>query len=496
MNTSRHSAFFPGSGLRRSRRFVRSAAGVLAFSSIAATLVGCAGSSGRSDSRADRHRAGGTSALLLVLADADLPPESFVGRVLAPVDQGATDLLTVVQLPLREPRTPFASVAVPNAVQGPPMSIAATPDGRFAFVTETRAPRRPTDTTIADLQPGARLTSVDLTNPGSPRVIEVLELPGAPMAVAVHPDGVTLAVACAAPSPGLVILRHNDGRFDTDPIIFDVVATSARADGPAAPPTCVDWHPSGRYLAITIPQSDTAAFYEFNPSPTDPVTGTPLPGPAIAPWGDPVRVGGFPYAGAFTPDGRHFITTDLRWNTADPDFLRNAPSGSLTVVQLAGEASSLGMPRSSAQHRVAATVTTAPSPEGIAVSRDGSLVAVACLGDVLTAPIDSRINPRPDSDAPAGGVVHLYRFDHRTGALLLADTRVIDGAGSAADFGPDNNELFIAAYRSLDHTATGPELMILEIRPDFLGRPRFAPGVIGLGVPMPPHTLRVVPVGR
>jgi hypothetical protein len=71
---------------------------------------------------------------------------------------------------------------------------------------------------------------------------------------------------------------------------------SGEAAGPRGGVTAsnVHWHPSGRYLAVSLHTQNRVAFFERMED-----AGVP----ELCPWGAPVAVGGDPFVGRFTPDG-------------------------------------------------------------------------------------------------------------------------------------------------------------------------------------------------
>jgi hypothetical protein len=160
----------------------------------------------------------------------------------------------------------------------------------------------------------------------------------------------------------------------------------------------VHWHPSGRFLAVNITSQHRIAFFEVTE-----VDGRPK----LRPWGNIVEVGRDPFVGRFTPDGRFYITSDwgrdLQATTLEGRILRT-PSG-ISVIRLADH----GGDSASARHARIATATTDASAEGLAISRDGRLIATINMRDTAFP----ATSPRFQREA----TVTLLTFDPETGAV-------------------------------------------------------------------------------
>jgi hypothetical protein len=200
--------------------------------------------------------------------------------------------------------------------------------------------------------------------------------------------------------------------------------------------TNVHWHPSGRFLAVNINSQDSVAFFEVVEA------GDGL---ALSPWGNVVETGRDPMVGRFTPDGRFYITSDwgrdLEATTLDGRIPRK-PSG-LSVVRFADAATQSGGPR----HERVATATTDRSAEGLAVSRDGRLIATVNMRD--TAFLGS---PRHEREA----TVTLLTLDPENGAVEKIADYPFEGVlpeGGTFDLAGDH---FLATVFH-GHEGAGPE---------------------------------------
>ncbi|HYE03281.1 MAG TPA: hypothetical protein VD963_08595, partial [Phycisphaerales bacterium] len=370
---------------------------------------------------------------ILSLGDADMNATSFVTGELGPIDPEVGDHLTILPLPIARPPSPeaerwqsgYAQVPASNSAMGAPMQIAVSADGTRAFVTETYGPAPQGALKLDDLPPGRTLTVIDLSDPAMPRVVETVDLVVQPASISLHPAGDLLAVATKSPNEQIVLVPVAAGGDDQpagQPMAWPLVGLD---DSEAAASTAV-WSPSGDVLAVTLPQRDEVMFYEFRREAPLAEGGV---GMGLAPIGGPVRVGKFPFSGLWTPDGNHFITTDLQWGPDVENFIVAASEGTLSVIRVArpagddsgadGEGGSDGMfqPVGPA-HEVVSTVTVGVNPEGLAISPDGRYV--------VTANLRHSFLPEEDERLTRGGSVSLLRLD-RDGRLEPVGEYDLDG---------------------------------------------------------------------
>jgi hypothetical protein len=200
--------------------------------------------------------------------------------------------------------------------------------------------------------------------------------------------------------------------------------------------TNVQWHPSGRILAVNVNTQNRVAFLTVTHGPD---------GPTLAPWGDPVTVGADPFVGRFTPDGRHYVTAN--WGrdftaTTLEGRLPTRPS-TLSVIRLADPDAS-GAPR----HAVVTTADSGPSSEGLAISPDGRLLATINMGTTALAPGTPRFRREAS--------VSLLALDPQSGALRKLSDTPFDGVlpeGGAFDL--DGGHFVATVFEG--HAGTGPE---------------------------------------
>lgn len=307
---------------------------------------------------------------LVAVSDADMVASAYVDGQLGSIE--GQDTLSVLSLGDGLRRTPLGTVMASNSVAGPPSAVATTPDGRFAVVVETFAPRPQGKQTFADLKPGTKLTLIDISTPSSPTTVQSIDIGTRPTSVAISPDGSLVAVA----------FHPADGRqLALVPLRNDRLGKPTYVGLPGIPKHLetphVDWHPSGRYLAATVFGRNEVAFFAIDRSAAR---------PSIRAWGKPVQVGKYPMMGRFTPDGRHFVNVNLYWGDDVEGFWITAPRGDVTVTRFDGRQDA-----SDPKHSVVSRAETGVSPEGMSISADGRRIVTANLERSYLPYADPRI---------------------------------------------------------------------------------------------------------
>jgi len=347
---------------------------------------------------------------LLILSDTTMPASGFVDGKLVPgprdrIDQA--DTLSVLSLPVRLLGAPQKAIAIAeveasNSVVGPPFQVVASPDGRFAYVLETR--QNPPDgveevpNVFQGLSSESHVTVVDISDRARPKVVERVPVGTHTHTIDIRSDGRMLAVNSYEPGRHIILRRINeDGTIGREAATFAVEINGA----PLRRPGRVQWHPSGEFLALTLAFEDEVRFYRVKDE-ANAVT--------IRQWGQAVKVGDFPDEGSFSPDGSHFVTTDLQWGDRPPPNYLNPPRGTLTVVRFDAE---------NGQHVATSQATVSISPEGIAFSPDGRYV--------VTASLTRSFFPWDDERLTMGGALDLLTLDTKTGKLTHIETQPLQG---------------------------------------------------------------------
>lgn len=381
------------------------------------------------------------------ISDGDYLASTYADTILSPPEAGYRDMLTV--LSIERGKVTQRALPVSNSVTAAPEIMELAPDGRTAFVTERLGERPAGGMKVADLPPGNRLFAIDLADDDDLRLADTAEVGSNPEALAVSPDGRRIAIVSNSPRASLLhIVAFADGVFG-EVQHFDLaeIGVTGTADAPRGGVTAtnVQWHPSGRYLAVNITTQNRVAFIELIHE-----SGKL----AAELWGNVVDVGKDPFVGRFTPDGRHYLTSN--WGR---DFnakslegrVPEAPS-TLSVIRLAQQGAT------TARHEVAMTHETGISAEGIAVSPSGMLVATINMQDTNFPPQ----SPRYKREAS----VSLLTFDPESSRLEKVGDYVFEGVlPEGGSFTPTGSHLLVTVFEGHKGATsrTGPGLEVFRV---------------------------------
>lgn len=378
---------------------------------------------------------------LAVIADGDFAAQTYATGRLAPAESGWRDTLAIWTR--RGGALVRSQLEVSNSVTAAPEILALAPDGATAFVVERLGSRSGDARRASDLPAGHRLFAIDLGEPRAPRIAATLEVGPLPEALAVSADGRRIAVVANAPDDSLLsIARYERGRFH-DPQRFTLreLGIAGSGAGPRAGVTAtnVQWHPSGRYLAVNLNTLNQVAFFQVDEAADGKL--------ALRAWGEPVAVGADPFVGRFTPDGRYYLTADWGRDFSATTLDGRVPArpSSISVIRLADGAG--------ARHACVSRAYTDESSEGLAVSPDGGLVAT----------VNMRGTPFPP-DSPRfarTATVSLLTLDRASGALLKVADYAFEGVlPEGASFDASGKFLLVAVFQ---YHADGPAGGGLEV---------------------------------
>lgn len=385
---------------------------------------------------------------IVTISDGDYVAATYADGVLAPAEAGHRDLLSTVRV--RGGEIEVRHVEVSNSVTAAPEVLALTPGGGTAFVTERLRPRRAGDSRSHQLPPGDRLFAVAIPDAGAPTVADTVTIAPSPEALAVSPDGTSIAVVSNTAEAALLQLVPWRGAGFGEPVRYDLAALgiTGTADAPRGGvlATNVQWHPSGRALAVNITSQNRVAFFG--------VDGSPAGGTTLRPWGAPVPTGADPFVGRFTPDGRHYVTSDWGRNLNTTDLAERIPAtrSKVGVIRL-GE---LG---TTAEHRVTASAESDKSAEGLAISPDGRYIATVNMrGTAL--PADSANHDETAS-------VSLLRLDPDTGSLTKIGDYPLDGVlPEGGAFDPSGQYFLATVFQGRDSDGPGSGVQVFRVGPD------------------------------
>jgi DNA-binding beta-propeller fold protein YncE len=329
--------------------------------------------------------AGGAHAQLV--ASANDNKIVLVNGVPTVVQRPQPDTVALIDLRARPPVL-IGHVEVKTSVVGPPLSVAITPDESLMLVT---AAMRIDAADPARLAPDNKLSVVDL-KARPPAVIAELEAGAGAAGVSITRDGRLALVANR--NEGTVSVFRIQGRAVKK---IGTVAVGKPESGVAH----VAIAPNGRFALVMRDGDHTISMLAIA---GDNVTAT----------GREFGTGLKPYGAVVTPDGRFAVVANLGLGRGDND--------TVSLVDL-----SLQPPR------VVETYTVGQTPEGIAISPDGKLVAVVTMNG-SNKPADSPFYARPGrvvlmrvlrdrlqivSDAPIGAWPQGAAFSSDGSTLLV-----------------------------------------------------------------------------
>lgn len=369
---------------------------------------------------------------LLVLSDVDMPGTGYADGRLAPIS-GATDTLAVVD-PTNLSAT-AGSVSASNSVMAWPGSADVSPDGRFAYVVETRAAAPAGMSELAEgvytgMPIGRVMTTIDLTNPALPRVVATTEVGDGPTAVQVSPDGrFALISRKDNTAPVAAVILDNGLPTRVVPIALPLAVQAQREIDHGA--LFVRLAPNGRDFAINVANTHVQfATLEFD------ANGLPIGARAV---GEAVPAGQWITVLRWANDGRHLIVADVAWGSNQLGAALNGP----------GQMVSIAFDPQGA-HRIASQAQVSLSPEGFDLNRAGDLLAVVNMERTY---LPERL-PYTVFGRRAQSSVSLVSFDPASGALTTIDGPVaVDGVlPEDAVFDADGDMIAIAVFHEKGET--------------------------------------------
>jgi 6-phosphogluconolactonase (cycloisomerase 2 family) len=408
-----------------------------------------------------------SSEFLAVLSDTDMAPTVYETGELGPVDPNHRDTLSVVALPFDTSRRP-AAIEVSNSTYGPPGALDLSPDGRFAIVAETFRQRPDGATRLDQLAQGNAIRSLELRD-GRPVIIDTAEIGTQPQAIQISPSGDLIVAITIDADRELAFVPVRDGRFG-----------AVRRFGLDLPPssgfiplksTWVQWHPSGRYIAVNLVDRAQVAFYEVIRSNNGSVA-------TVRPWGNRVQTNKFPFVGRFSPDGRFYITSDLQWGIDTKGFY-GVQEGILTTILVA----EVGAAGDAARHTVPHIALGAWASETIMFSPDGRFL--------VTSNLRGTGKPDGDPDWTDASSISLYEMDPQTGRLTRRGEWPFDGVlPQGLAFDRTGSTLFVGVnrYRS-EQVGPGGAVEVWHLLTD--GMPRLERTPQRIRLPAGVHTLAV-----
>jgi DNA-binding beta-propeller fold protein YncE len=350
------------------------------------------------------------------------------------------DKLSIIGLPLNQ-KEDFAQIDASNSVIGAPYALALSPDSRTAFVVETLKATPIGATRREQLPPGNQLVAIDLSNPRRPKVRGQIKIAPKPETVHVHPNGDLVAISTQTPDKEIILISFQNNQLG-QPREFSLAKLGIQPNSKRFQNglyvSQVQWHPSGKYLAVNLDYRDEIAFYEVQRNAENDLK--------LIPWGPPVKVGKDPFTGQFTPDGRFYLSSNWGRNFGAQvkTLEQRLPKtrGTVSVIELA----KLNTPASQARHQVVSSAIADISSESLAISPDGS--------KVVTVNMRGTAFPQNSPRFTRQATLSLMTLD-RTGKLTKIDDYPFEGIlPEGAAFDASGNALAVAVY---DYFTPKPE---------------------------------------
>ncbi len=355
---------------------------------------------GRSDGSGVRFAARG----LVVLSDADMAATAYGDGVLKR-KQGVVDTLSLIDT-AAAPKV-AGSLNVTNSVIGWPEVLDVSPDGKLAYVAETRGTPPTSVEKVAqvftDFPAGKFLTVVDVSRLDAPRQVQQVELGKNLGAARVSLDGRQLASVSDTAGEELVLVSLADGLVKhIDRFALDVKRESKSRQGARS----VAWHPSGNVLAVNVADREVQFLAITRTS-----DGRPS---SVQKLGKPVVVGQTLSSGHFSKNGKFFLIPDLGWgdNAKATNFLFNG-AGHIVVVAF----------DEAGKHQVASQTPVGLSPESMAISHDGRLLVTVNMNRTyLPDSFPAKFWPKRERSS-----LSLAAFDDKTGQVKVLQELEFEG---------------------------------------------------------------------
>lgn len=287
-------------------------------------------------------------------------------------------------------------------VSGLPFGVAATTDGRYAFV---------------DLVGGKVL--VYALGQGAPRLVRAIQVPGEAVGSSLTRDGRLLLVADGSGAAVISVARAESGaKHPLLGMLFPPVGSRIAADGAIETASSAD----GRYVFVSLEYGNPDGLVSVYD-----IGSTVRPRVRYGDYVGAIRLGEAVVGSALSPNGRYlYVTSELARNSR-----RMSADGTLSVIDVATA-------ERDPARSVVATVPAMNQPVRVAVSPDGSTVWVTARGsNRLLAFSASRLLSDPGralvaqvkvGTAPVGVAV----FDHG-GGVLVADSDRFNARGAHAN---------------------------------------------------------------
>lgn len=348
---------------------------------------------------------------ILALSDADMVASAYADGKLNS-EAGINDMFSTITVGDNIQDIKVKNIHVPNSVTNWVNGMTISKDQKTAFVIDTRGSLpskvQQVKNVFEDLPSGNTLYAIDISDLTNPKIVSKIAVGSTPLSVDVNPLNETILIACAEKGKELVLIEWKNKKFGKLNTHSFKGATEQKV-------THANWHPSGKYLGITLENIKSVQFFKV-PSNSE-----------ITALGNPVNINGLPGASAFSPNGKFYIVPNLNW---DKGYNLN---GELICVAF----------DENGGHKINSTATVGISPEGIAISPNGKYIASSNMGTNFF-PLEFPIFGQKAS-------ISLLQFDQENGTMTVADTKEWDGIlPEGIAFDKDSDMLVVTSFDYLD----------------------------------------------
>ncbi len=364
---------------------------------------------------------------IAALSDGDYTSTDINGK-LPKTSERATDKLSIIPLPLDGLKKPAAQINVSNTAKSSTFPIATSPDGKTVFIVETLGQVKGA-LNVKQIRAGNKLTAIDLSDLGLPKVTDTIQLGQNPKSVSINPNGDLLAIPTQI-GQKITFVPVQNNQFGKPKSSTIGIQADCKTGSEV---THIEWHPDGRYIAAVMQARNQVVFYKVQRNDAN---------IKLVAWGKPVKVGSNPFSGKFTPDGRFFITNNAQVLSTQrqPEynkFTQEQPKGTVSVIQLANKKNI----SSNAKHQIVSTVVADVSPEGMAISADGDLVAT--VNKLVTSYTEDTKGLNKNFS------ISLFKLDPQTGHLSKVAEKSAEGMlskGIHFDASGDHLAIAVSGY--------------------------------------------------
>jgi DNA-binding beta-propeller fold protein YncE len=335
---------------------------------------------------------------LVVLSDADMLASGYYDGKAGNKTKKLVDQLTIIDAKNMLNKTNHKKVKASNSVRAWPNNIAISKDGKYAIVAELWGEAKLGESNIHHVPVGRNLSIINLEKG---KEVAKLELADAVTAVAFHPNKEILAVTTQEKGREIILLSFKNEKLKH----LKNIDLEHPYNKYTAPITHIEWHPSGKFLALSNSfYMETVSFLKFNEETNE-----------LTKWGNTLKTGKMPGMSYWSPDGKFLLVTNLYWGLElDAYFVANQ-KGMITVIKFDEK----GEGKKGAFHKIVSSGATGGGPENFAISPDGEWV-VSLNMELSVLPKNHKLfNPYY--------TLSLFKFDRKTGVLTKKDEFLSEG---------------------------------------------------------------------